>query len=95
MEHILHAGDVIAAIRDTLTGKRTKAQLGEWAFKAMLADDAGTVPYDRRFLAEIHNAVYQLLFLAEGPEYELEDAELRSMLEVLERLGASLEKPSL
>ncbi len=86
MEHILCAGDVIAAIQDTLAGKRTKAQLGEWAFKAMLADDAGTTPYDSRFRAEIHGAVYHLLFLAEGPEYELEDAELRSMIEVLERL---------
>ncbi len=87
MAPILHAIAVAAAIRDTLAGNSTKSHLGEWALRAMLADDAGTMPYDQRHWTEIHDAVYHLLFLAEGPEYELEDAELHGMIELLERLA--------
>jgi len=85
-ENRLRAADVAAAIRDTLAAHRTKAALGTWAHRAMLADDAKTTPYDPRHRHEIHAAVYKLIFMAEGPEYELKDAELQALVQVLEKL---------
>lgn len=87
MERTLYVGDVAAAIRDTLAGIYTKAQLGKWAHLAMLADDAKTRLYDPRHWSDIHAAVHQLIFLAEGPDYELDDKELRAMMERLELLA--------
>ena len=86
MEHVLHPADVAAAIRDTLAGKRTKAQLGKWAYLAMLANDEGTTPYDTRHRFAIHAAVYHLMFMEEGPEYELDDMELQAMIQALEEV---------
>lgn len=88
MERILRAIEVAAAIRDALAGTRTKAQLGKWAHLAMLADDVGTMPYDPKHRREIHAAVYRLIMMAEGPDYELDDAELYAMMERLEHLDS-------
>ena len=84
MEHVLYAADVAAAIHDTLAGKRTKAELGKWAHLAMLANDAETTPYDLRHRREIHAAVHKLIFMGEGPEYELDDSELHTRMQALE-----------
>jgi hypothetical protein len=89
MERVLSATDVATAIRETLGGRNTKAQLGKWAHLAMLADDAKTMPYDYRQVSEINAAVHRLIMMAEGPDYELDDTELRAMMEHLDALTSS------
>ncbi len=87
MERILRASDVIQAIQDTLAGKRTKEELGRWALEALVKHDNGWLPYHHGDLLEISDAIHRLIFLTEGPEYELEDSELRAIRENLETLS--------
>lgn len=87
MERILRTSDVITAIEETLAGRRTKKELGDWAFEAMFRNDRGIVPYDYRRRLEIHKALTDLMYMAEGAEYELDDSELRSIIVSLERLS--------
>lgn len=89
MKEHLDAISVAAAIRDALAGAMTKAQLGEWAHQALLADAAEITPYGHRQRLEISAAIHQLMHMAEGPEYELEDGELHAIVERLKRLAAS------
>jgi hypothetical protein len=86
MEHLLRAADVAAAIRGTLAGTRTNAQLGKWAYRAMLDHEGRTTPFDPRHRLEISAAVHQLIWMDEGPDYELLDKELQALMESLERL---------
>jgi hypothetical protein len=86
MERILKASDIVTAIQETLIGTRTKEELGNWAHKAMVRDDSKVVPYDYRHLVEIHDALMELLYMSEGPEYYLEDNELRAIIDKLESL---------
>ena len=44
IEHVLRAADVVASVRKMLAGRMTKAQLGAWALRAMLAAAAETTP---------------------------------------------------
>lgn len=85
----LRLADIIEAITDTLAGKRDKAQLGTWAHLAMLRHDTGSVLYEQRHSAEIHATLYELMFMSEGPEYYLEDDELRALAQDLRRLRLS------
>jgi hypothetical protein len=82
----LDAVSVAAVIRDALAGAMTKAQLGEWAHQALLADATETTPYDHRHRLEISAAIHELMHMAEGPEYELDDGELNAMIMRLERI---------
>lgn len=87
MERILGTGDLVTALEETLSGRRTKKALGDWAHEALLRADRNTVPYDYRHRREIHETLVQLLYMAEGPEYELDDDELHSLIASLERLN--------
>lgn len=89
MEHILRASDVAAAIRDTLAGTRTKAQLAKWAHQALLNDDLGTAPYESRHKRAINAVVQRLMLMGEGPDYELENDQLQTLMEQLEHLDMS------
>ncbi len=86
MEPILKASDVAAAIQETLAGRRTKEELGNWAHKAMLRDESTVVPYDHRYQLQIHEILMDLLFMSEGPDYYLEDSELQAIIDKLESL---------
>jgi hypothetical protein len=86
MERILKASDVVTAIQETLAGRRTKEELGNWAHKAMLRDESRVVPYDYRHCLEINAGIHKLMFLTEGPDYELEDGELQAIIDELESL---------
>jgi hypothetical protein len=87
MEHILQASDVVHAIQETLAGRRTKEELGRWALEMLVKHDNNWLPYDHHDLLEISDAIHRLIFLTEGPEYELEDSELQAIMEKLEKLN--------
>lgn len=62
----------------------TKTQLGEWAHVALLADVNEIAPFEHSRRLEISMVIHQLMHMAEGSEYELEDSELRAMVERLD-----------
>ena len=84
MSDTLQAQDVVRAIQETLDGRWTKAQLGKWAFQAQLDDDSGNRPFEVSQWDELKDAIYRLMFMEEGQEFELEEAELRAMVKQLE-----------
>ncbi|HEY7351057.1 MAG TPA: hypothetical protein VH599_22300 [Ktedonobacterales bacterium] len=86
MERILRTSDVVRAIQETLAGKRTKEELGRWALEMNAKHDSRWVRFEHRDLPEISDAILKLIFLTEGPEWELEDSELQAMMEKLEKL---------
>lgn len=83
MPDTLRAGDVANAIRATMAGRRTKAELGQWAFQAFLDNDNDVRPFAVVRTRDIIEALRRLMMMSEGPEYELEDAELQSIAERL------------
>lgn len=83
----LYASDVAAAIRATLAGARTKMSLANWAFQAQHDEDTGRKSFDPLRWDEIKDAIYDLMFMEEGPEFDISDADLQTMAERLEQLG--------
>lgn len=86
MATTLRARDVAAAIRDTLAGAQTKSQLGKWAFQAFVDEDTGRLSFEEPESDEVEEAIHDLMTMDEGPEFVLNDAELRAMAERLEGL---------
>lgn len=84
MEHVLRAADVVASVRKMLAGRMTKAQLAHGHFAPCSLPTPKLPPYDPSHERKIHMALYQLMFMEEGPEYELDDAELHAMVKALE-----------
>ncbi|GEM_PF-5093170 len=86
IEPLVRVRDVAAAIRATLQGNKTKKELGDWAFGAMLRDDEGVIHYDPPLDRILRQILYALMMMSEGVDYELTDEELREMLARVEGL---------
>lgn len=85
MADLLQTRDVARAIRETLDGRWTKAQLAKWAFQAQLDEDTGARPFEAAQWDELKDAIYRLMFMEEGQEFELDVGELRTLMERLEK----------
>jgi hypothetical protein len=89
VENRLAPTDIAQAIRTTLAGTQSKAELGRWAFLANLDNDTGKRPFLEASTDEIYDIIYDLMLMEEGPQYELSDDALRMMLMRLDALESS------
>lgn len=88
MAATLQAKDVARAIREALDGRWTKAQLSKWAFQAQLGEDTGARPCETSQWDELKDAIYRLMFMEEGQEFDLEATDLHAMMERLEAISS-------
>jgi hypothetical protein len=87
MSRILRTGEIADQIRETLTGRRTKEELGRWASLAFLDEDQQRLEFDPVHNREIGRTIYDLMLMEEGAQYYLDDEELTAIMERLQSIG--------
>jgi hypothetical protein len=78
--------DLIAQIQARLERRLSDEQLASWAFDRFYACELGTETIEPAASARIAEALDELMFATDGPDFALDDAALHALITRLEQV---------